>query len=278
VYDPAGRFLSGWPVETYIDPRRRQGHPYMEFTRNAPVLADLDGDGRAEVVAAGRVKESESVTGGEIVIINSGVMVFSAAGRPQKGWERARVGDGPPLADMFGPSQAPAVADLTGDGKLEVIVTLMDGSARAYRHDGSLLWSYDYAQGHALFASEPVVGDINDDRRVDIVFGTYSPDGSANEKTGLLALDASGKLLPGFPLPLPSDVSASRQGIRAAPTLADLDGDRRIEILAASWPGTLYVWKLPGEYRPWMMPWPTARHSAQRDAFRPSSAAPGRCR
>jgi hypothetical protein len=277
AYNDSGQYLRGWPVETYIDPKWQQGHPYMEFTRNAPALADLDGDGSVDVVAAGRVKESESLTGGEIVIINSGVMVFEADGSYKRGWEQAHMGDGPPLADTFGPSQAPALADLTGNGALEIVVALMDGTVRAYRVDGTQLWKFDFARGKALFGSEPVIGDIDDDRRVDVVFGIYSPDGSANAMTGLYALDSQGRLLPGFPLHLPEDARASRQGIRAAPALVDLDGDRRVEILAASWPGTLYAWKLPGEYRSWMMPWPTARHNNQRTAFRPPPGYPSAC-
>jgi hypothetical protein len=204
-------------------------------------------------------------------------MVFEPDGQLKKGWEVAKIGDGPPLADAFGPSQAPALADLTGDGKMEIVVTLMDGSARAYSASGNQLWKYDYAMGAKLFASEPVIGDINDDRRVDVVFGTYSPDGSANDMTGLIALDAKGKLLTGFPLKLLEDGNESRQGIRSAPTLTDFDGDGHVEILAASWPGTLYVWKLPGEYRSWMMPWPTARQNNQRNAFRPPAGASIAC-
>jgi hypothetical protein len=186
-------------------------------------------------------------------------MVFERDGKRSPGWTIAKLGDGPPLADTYGPSQAPALADLDGDGKLEIIVTLMDGTLRVYNHGGALRWKYNFAQGRKLFASEPVVGDITGDGRLDIVFGTYSPDGSASSRVGIIAVDRNGRLLPEFPLALTRETNSEKKGVRAAPAIADFDGDGKVEIVAGSWSGTIYAWDLPATYNASKMPWPTGR-------------------
>jgi len=264
AYNRNGQYLRGWPVETWVDPNDRRDAPYLEFTRNAPALADLNKDGSVEVVIAGRVKQAESVTGGEVVIINSGVGIYEPSGERMTGWRVSKLGDGPPLTKNYGPSQAPALADLNGDGHLEVVVTLMDGTARAYRADGTMLWKYSFAHGTRLAASEPVIGDIDGDRQLDVVFGTYSPDGSATHAVGVVALSASsGGLKAGFPLSLANE-NGAKKGIRSTPVLSDLDRDGNVDIIAGSWSGALYVWKMNAPYRAAFMPWPTGRQNNQR--------------
>ena len=48
--------------------------------------------------------------------------------------------------------------------------------------------------------------------------------------------------------------------MKAAPTLANLDDDGKLEILAATIEGEFYVWDTPTTYRPDRLPWPTGRH------------------
>lgn len=261
AYNANGQPLSNWPAQTYLNPAETTwgDDPYIEFTRNAPAMADLEGDGVMDIVIAGKVrdpKQNHDTT-------NTAVLVLQPNGQRKTGWTIPALG-GPPLTEGYSPAQAPALADLNNDGLLEIIVTLMDGTLRVYRANGSLLWQYNFSQGKILFASEPVVGDINGDGQVDIVFGTYSPDGSANNSVSVIAVSGSGQLLPGFPLTLTDEGSADKKGIRAAPTLADLDGDCDVEILAASQARVLYVWDLPGAYNSHLMPWPTGRQNNQR--------------
>jgi hypothetical protein len=222
-------------------------------------MADLEGDGVVDIVIAGKVRDPLQ----DHDTTNTTVLVLQPNGQRKAGWTVPPLG-GPPVASSFSPSQAPALADLDDDGELEIIVTLMDGTVRAYRANGSLLWQYDYALGKPLFASEPVVGDVTGDGEVDIIFGTYSPDGSADSDARLHGLNAAGEPLTGFPLPLTHEGNSDEQGIRAAPTLADLDGDCDVEVLAASQAHILYVWDLPAAYSSSLMPWPTGRQNIQR--------------
>ncbi len=257
AYDASGEYLPGWPVRSFVDSTLTTWdvHPYLEFTRAAPVIADLDNDGKVEIIAVGKVRSPDV---GHAVVA-AGVLVVSPDGKRFPGWESAPL-SGAPLYPEYGPSQAPSVADLDGDNRIEIIVPFFDGTLRAYQDDGSLWWQYDYAQGYTLFASEAAIGDINGDGRVDIVFGTYSPDGSANAQAGVHALDSYGHPLSGFPFPLTAE-RGDIYGVRAAPTITDLDGDCDVEIAAASMGNALYVWDISAPYYPNRMPWPTSRQN-----------------
>jgi hypothetical protein len=193
-------------------------------------------------------------------------LVLQPDGQRKPGWQVAKLGSAP-LYSEFHPTQAPALADLDGDGNLEIVVAMMDGVIRAYRADGSLMWQYNFAQGRRLFASEPVIGDVTGNGRLDILFGTFSPDNSDNAHARLVGLNASGQPLPGFPLTLGHEGKSDKQGLRAAPTLADVDGDCLVEIVGGSQASVLYVWDTPAAYNPSLMPWPTARHDFQRTGF-----------
>ena len=269
AYDANGQQLANWPIRTYLYPDKTKWgiDPYVEFTRNAPAMGDLDDNGTVETVIVGKVRDP--LLAGATV--NSAVMVLLPNGQRAPGWFSPQLGNGAPIGDSFSPNQAPALADLDGDGQLEIVVTLTDGTVRAYRAGGTLMWQYDYAQGLPLYASEPVIGDVSGDGQVDVVFGTFSPDGSANGAVRVHGLAANGNPLPEFPLALTHEGSSDKQGVRAAPTLADLDCDGDVEILVGSWGGTLYAWDLPARYRPDLMPWPTSRQNNQRTG---AAAAP----
>ncbi len=105
-----------------------------------------------------------------------------------------------------------------------------------------------------------MIGDIDGDDAQEIVFGTYVPmQGSDwDGPVGLWALNDDGTLSPGFPLAIPTP------GVEAAPTLADLDGDGNVDILAATITGQVFVWDTPTAYHPDRMPWPTGRHDLLR--------------
>jgi uncharacterized repeat protein (TIGR01451 family) len=213
-----------------------------------------------EIIVTGHVKGP-----GELpdVKLNSALLVLEPDGTRRPGWETAALGNGI-LAQADLPWQGPAVADLDGDGKLEIVVATEDGWIRAYKADKTLLWAFNYTQGATLFATDPVIGDIDGDGNLEVVFGTYVPEAIASDKdgpVGLWALQANGTVVSGFPLVIPTP------GIRSAPTLADLDKDGDLEILAATRNGQVLVWDTATLYNPLYLPWPTGRHDLNRSGL-----------
>ncbi len=269
AYDGTGAALPGWPIETYLN---ANGGDYQTDYRvvyglSAPVLADLDNNGETEYIVIGNISGPGSSTD----IINSALMVLNLDGSRFAGWATPALGNGV-LTQEDLPQKSPAIADLNDDGLFEIIAATMDGWIRAYDLHQTVLWAFNYAQGSKLFASEPVVGDIDGDGGLEVVFGTYVPT-SGNDwdgPVGVWALDANGDVEAGFPLVIPTP------GVRAAPTLADLDKDGNLDILAASITGQVFVWDTPASYNPDRLPWPTGRHDLQRTgsytlAFRKSN-------
>ena len=72
----------------------------------------------------------------------------------------------------------------------------------------------------------PALGDLDDDGVVDIVIVTWDDN--------IYALDAFGNIKPGFPV-------TSTNRFNCAPTLADLDGNGTLEIIAGNDSGLLHV-------------------------------------
>ncbi len=260
TYVTNGASLAGWPIETYVTANNNNyaTDVRIEHGFSAPILADLENDGSIECIVMGNTKGPGDA--GDIITGNA-LLVLNSDGTRHTNWANAAVIPGAvDSQDM--PPPAPAVADIDGDGKLEIIVAAYNGSIRAYNDDKSLLWTFDFTQGANIFAGEPVIGDVDGDGALEILFGTYVPrqwEGQWDGPVGLWGLEANGTVMSGFPLPIDTP------GLLGAPTLADLDKDGDLEILAGSRIGQLLVWDTPTSSSVWL-PWSTGRHDLQRTA------------
>lgn len=268
AYNGQGQSLPNWPLHTFLSISNVTWGTdlYMEFTRSSPTVADLDGDGTKETIVAGKVRNPLQ----NHKVIADALIVSEPNGSRRSGWEVGKL-SGSIFATDYSTQLGTAVADLDGDGKLEIVVVFEDGTVRAYRENGVQIWSYTYDTSRTLLASEAAIADVTGDGKVDVVFGTYSLVASSAPYARMFALNgATGQLQAGFPLPFTAEGTASgtgpsaQKGIMAAPSIADLDGNCTVEIIAHSRGGSIYVWDTPGSSRPTLQPWSTSRGNIQR--------------
>jgi len=256
AYDGQGNDLAGWPRYTYVpEDGVWNVDPRIVHRFSAPTLADLDANGVVEYIVSGYRRPANSTT-----FYNNDLLVLQPDGSRLSGWELPAGGSGV-LSSNHHMQQAPVIADLNQDGQFDIVVPAQDGWMRAYGMDKSILWQFNFAQGNLIYASEPVIGDVDDDGLPEIIFGTYDPILSESHVVGLWVLENDGSSKAGMP------IVVDQPGIYAAPALGDLDGDGDIESAAAARRGKIYVWDVPASYNPENLPWPIARFNARRTAF-----------
>lgn len=170
------------------------------------------------------------------------------------------------------------VADLRGDGRVETVLALNDGTLHVLDTDGrDVPWfhhgtpflsrrtqwaTHTGAPGlrpgvlpfpASAFYAGPAVGDLFGDGRQEIV--------AADIDGRVYALDADGNLLPGVPVgPDPQFVPISaespndhrQRGVTAAPVLGHLDDSHRdqLDIVVGALDQRLYVWRPDGSPLP----------------------------
>ncbi|MEO0078564.1 MAG: VCBS repeat-containing protein, partial [candidate division WOR-3 bacterium] len=250
--------MPGWPVKVSSDP---------QFGPSRGVaLADLDGDGRLEVIRASTANQlhvwkydgtpfpgwPKTLTGMgqyaaavadvdldgqyEIGVTTRGmtsggrVYLFAPNGTVKPGW---------PYSGLVGGNfeDAPTFADLDDDDTLEVIVGernypighlhVLDHRGRPF--PGAWPCSLDHVP-----ATGAAVGDINLDGIKEIVYCSY---------TSIYVFRPDGTSLPGWPQVNPTGRYFSYQ----SPALADLDGDDTLEIVAGMHRnGACCVWRYDG--------------------------------
>jgi hypothetical protein len=249
-----------WPLPT--------AQERLQWTASPPSFGDLDGDGHDEVVAVPNVELGDPyVTQAYAVMVLQGAAGDgSRSGRRLPGWETLPRGGAPmDVGGSFYPPigiPAAAVANLTGDARPEIVVSLNDGFMYAFDAQGQRLWRYDFRADQPLvFATEPTLADLDQDGSPEVIFATYgSP--TALDAGRLIILSASGTLRFDLPLPDPA-LNGNGVGALAAPTVADLDGDGQLEILVQTIGQGVAILRVPGSAAN-CLPWSQARGGARR--------------
>ncbi|MDO8526738.1 MAG: hypothetical protein Q7T03_03510 [Deltaproteobacteria bacterium] len=242
AWDAKGNVLSGWPVSLS-----------QKVFILSPRLVDLDGDGRKELVAVSQGQDNSI----ELNVFN-GLGQAMPGWNQHLTVGTSNLNDTPVIADINGDSIL-EIAYATADGNLYlqkktgeslsgfpqavVVSRLMvadlenDGKPKLYSTSGGTInkWTVNaetgnlesniffQTPGNFEIIGEPAVGDINVDRRNEIIFST--------SQNNIFIIDASGRTLRQIPvvaqLPLHSQV-----------VLGDVNADGRADIVASLNDGT----------------------------------------
>lgn len=230
------------------------GNDRDEFTDSPPCFGDIDGDGIVEIVLY-----SDHELAGEYKNRGNSLWVVNPDMSRVAGFETP-ICSGMPLYtgyenNIVQVAPAPAVVNITGDKRPEILVPSYDGKMRCFSPDGAMLWEYqfDIAAEPFIGASGAVVGDLNKDQAAEVVFTTYSIQENVSH---LIILDAQGQQL--------HKVSISKRGSMSPPTLADIDGDKQVEIILSlkdvlgGSEGGVQIWNVASADDNYL-PWPTGR-------------------
>jgi len=243
-----------WPHPTTAE--------WLQFTQSPPNVADLDGDGRSELLAVPNLEMNEpyETQAWALLVLEGSQGDGSRAAMRKPGWEQLPRGEAPVLVDgWYPPTGVPAIAtiNLSGDATLESVVSLNDQYLYAFDATGAMLFRYNYAHSKSiLFASESTIADLNQDGSPEVLFTTYgSPE--VRDSGNLVILAADGTLLFDLALPEPGE-NGNGNGAPAAPTVADLNGDGQLEVFIQTFEHGMDVFSIPGSAENCLL-WPTAR-------------------
>ena len=250
------------------------------FAHGPSVIADMNGDGLMEVVVTGNVYDCNvghppgKYNG--VYVFNADRSRFNADGFD---WQSVPVDTGAPLTEDYGVIENnqpnPAVADLDGDGQLEIIYASYDGRVHAFWLDktehGNWPYSvYNPTEGFYRFASEPVIADLDNNDYAEVIFTSWTQKGSY--QTGRLhILDYLGN--PIYEVSLPDSFGEDWNGALPAPTLANIDSDPDLELVLLTSSSGVVVYDLPGTANAYIQ-WGTGRGDYQRDGYRPNALQP----
>lgn len=236
-------------------------------TNTAPALADVDGDGVAELVYLASVQNAAQDSREQGVAL----WVLENDGTRAAGWEVPLHVDGY-LSGLWDYGETNIVAitnqvtvadiDPSRDGP-EMIFAGFDGAIHAVDSQQDVLFSVSYTQSDVVATGGVVVADLSGDGAPEIVFNTYSTQDDFGE---LFILDGGGNLLHRIALP--------GRGAMPVPTIDDVDGDGTLDIIvslkdASDGEPQVLVYRVPGSSDNCLL-WNTGRGNYLRDGYVPA--------
>ncbi|MBL9136297.1 MAG: tandem-95 repeat protein [Verrucomicrobiales bacterium] len=239
----------------------------------SPVAGDLDGDGREEILIGG-ASRGQGQPGG--------VFLVERDGKIRPGW---------PVATAESFHSSAALADLDGDGGLEIVIPSWDStSIHVLRGDGFEATGWPVVV-NGVTRSMPVIGDVDGDAYPDVVLPTPGLwltvvlNGDVARAGGIRAWRLDGRPIDFHPHTpadgLVMESAGGSGGLRlAAPVLTDLDGNGRLDVVASTVQdgkhnttaplstykqrSSLYAWELPVPWNETSAPWPAFQSGPSR--------------
>ena len=235
------------------------------FTNTAPALADLDGDGVAELIALGSIQNASQDDRERGV----GLYVAKHDGtRPDAWLAPPRFADyvsglWDPGANLVAVTNQVSVADLDpGRAGPELVFAGFDGRIHAVDASAQPLWQTTYTTTPDVATGGIAIADLSGDGSPELVFTTYSASGG-----DLVVLDAGGNLL--------HRIALGGRGAMPVPTIADVDGDGDLDIVVSLKDAedkirSVLVYEVPGS-SVICLAWPTGRGNFRRVGYLPPS-------
>ncbi|MCK4537676.1 MAG: VCBS repeat-containing protein [Candidatus Krumholzibacteria bacterium] len=215
VFNKDGVNLPGFPKTT------------VDLCWASPVLGDFDGDGDLEIIAYdvdGTVyvwhHDGTELRDGDSNPSTDGP--FFSAGSASDGWHVS----------------TPAMADMDGDGVLELIVCAPSDNIYCLNYNGTSVpgWPVAVDVGASISAS-PAVGDVDNDGYPEVVVQT--------SWSRVYGLNHDGTEMPGWPKWVNSSTF-----FNSSPAMADLTGDGFLEVILPGQNGYLYIFTSTGASLP----------------------------
>jgi len=235
------------------------------FTNSAPAIADVDGDGTAELVTLASVQNAAQTDRERGVAL----WVIENDGRRPDGWQSPFHAPDflAGLWDFEGTNVVAAtnqvsVIDLDPERSgPEFVFAGFDGRIHAVSAAAEEMWTFAFTGDDDVLTGGVAVADLSQDGVPEIVFATYSP---TDGKGALYLLDGGGNMVASVPLP--------GRGGMSVPTIADADGDGVLDIAVslkdASDDGEVLIYSVAGSGDGCLL-WPTGRGNYRRDGYVP---------
>jgi len=249
------------------------------MANSAPTIADVNGDGTLEIIIVGNVYNCGTDPYTDLYempfIFNADRTRWQDA---THNWTVIPTPDGAaaPLSEDYNLIENnvpnPVTADLDGDGLKEILYPSYDGRVHAYWLDktehGNWPFEVDHhtTEGFYRFATEPIVADLNHDGKAEVIFASWTQNGS-NAAGKLYIVSWNGNLIQS--IDLPRDINDDRGGSLAAPTIANIDNDPDYELLVGTINKGLVAYDLADSANARIL-WGTGRGSYQRTGLAPA--------
>ncbi|HJV65965.1 MAG TPA: putative Ig domain-containing protein, partial [Geomonas sp.] len=236
----------GWPQML----QQKTGTGFLSMISSSPVFADLDGDGKDELIVGDYTEGTRPAV----------IYVFKENGLTAS-YQFPNV---QPYARIY---STPAVADLFNDGRKQIIVSQgwPSSTPPVFVFDKDLNILPGFPSGHfdtwntsPGFCGSPVVADFDNDGNKSILVDC-APNNLSDPNYGksvLVMVDAQGAVVAGWP----KIVSAAVSQNEPMPLAGDIDNDGRKEIVRLGGDGVIHIYRKDGSE---VGQWPASTNASQ---------------